>query len=403
MRSWPRRWRAPAIDFREGEMGRMYGFDTAAPSWGALLALTLLAGSSGLARADDDPVLDARQQSATAAINEAGKIERAYGYLDTAAHEYVVGDGGVLPRGEAWLADAYAWVGDLKAVTGVLAIADERTFVDAVATVEHAYADAAVALADLDARAERIAAASRRASELLERVDGVPAVTDPFQEPVASLVHDTRDAARDGAARVAGVIAERRTAMHALLTQSRPLLIGRLKSAMVAAGLARLEPRLQQAADALAYSDQALPLVRELEAIEARLGRLATDLAYHQAADAHQLGEQACAAFEGRLAAVQTSTGLRQRAMDRKAVVCAAIAGHWSDLAALGRSAPELVFEYARQKQAIYRQQCRTEHPAVNCEKVAVLSAVPLPALQAMDAAHLKFYETAWSEANLSL
>ena len=95
--------------------------------------------------------------------------------------------------------------------------------------------------------------------------------------------------------------------------------------------------------------------------------------------------------------------GADKGAVARKSAVCAAISGHWNDLTGLGRSVPELVREYARQKEASYRQRCRTDHPGLNCEKVAVLSAVSLPTLQAMDAAHLKFYETAWSEANLSL
>jgi hypothetical protein len=181
------------------------------------------------------------------------------------------------------------------------------------------------------------------------------------------------------------------------------LLIGRLKRAMVTAGLEHLQKRLDEAAATLLYIERAVPLLAQLESLELTMGRHASDLAYHQAQDTLALSEAACQAFAAQLGAVGLPPHLERRALDRKTVVCDGIRGHWTDLVDLGQSPARLVHEYAKVQAAAYRAACQTDRPTVNCEKIAVLRSIPLATLQSMPADRLRFFEYAWSKTNVSL
>lgn len=366
--------------------------------------LVVLLGLSPVALAQDDPDgLDQRQAAATLAINEVGKIERGFGYFETASKEYFFGPHGVKPTAEAWLADAYRWTQEMQALTDVLEVADENSLTTAIALVERTYEEKERALADLALRATQLEASARRGHAILAKVQSVAVVKQADFAPVASLLDATVETTNVALTKIQALISQRQLAMTRMLQESRPLIIERLKASLLRAGLSHLQSQLQGVADAMTYTGQVLPILRNLEQRELELGRNTVDLAYFQAQEAHEKGLEACGDASAKIDAVATTTYLKDQAQRRKVVICEAIDGHWRDLVALSESPARLVYLYAQTKQAAYAHLCRADRPPVNCERVAVLQAIPEATLKTMSVDRLRFYELAWSESNLSL
>lgn len=369
-----------------------------------LLIALLLLSAANLARAQEsDTELTKRQDKATKIINDVGAIDRSAGYYKVALEQYFQGPNGIKQSTEHILQEFHNIVTELNHAANFARVVDEPSLQATLRGLDMTFSNNAQKFAELLNEIRKQQQPLKRLEALVKQADQVPQAKDTDLAKISSSVKQSAETTLTSAKALHKSLEDRASDIGKMLTIGRNAIIERLRLALLRQGLTRLQTALNTASDAMTYTTELVPKVLEIETHARALSRYASELAYFGAESERDAVRNKCAHFAVDIAAIHVTDAARQKALQRKEQLCAAVERDWNALADLG-SRVELIAQYAKvQEQKLAPHCATTTNATINCEKLAVLRATTRQDLNNMTDAQLKFYENAWREVALGL
>jgi hypothetical protein len=361
----------------------------------ALVAIAL--ASASLAHADSEAEMAAREAKASRALSQANEVSNRHGHYRQPRGTYLEGTGSLAKRAETWNQQALDWVNAWFRIYALVDLKDNQPYTQFEAALADAMKTQATTLTRLTNEGGALA---REAVRLGGPVGAdVPAAYSELGSFVSVTDGLTR---REGELKaafqdVAAQIPARITDLTKIDQTSRVGVVARLKAALLAKKTYPLEQTLAAVQSLLTAESVVDPLLAELSRAEQEMTALSLSLRIFRAQDLNAETVDRCNRARTTLASLAGPAAYLASARRTADQLCASSAANYQSLQNLGGTKAQLVTAVVNRGKRGLPALCAKSGAPAECEKLAIIAAIPAAKLAASSEAELKFIELEWA------
>lgn len=349
----------------------------------------------------NDEKLEARELVAAKLASDSNRLDRSYGYYQQVRDHYFYGSQGIEAQSQQFFQAALSWINHWSNILAMIDLSSSDSLDRILAKSQEAIEQQAKKLDELHSKGKDIALRGSKALKLLEQAKILNQSTLPQHKELVGAALN-KIAELQATIKDTSKLAEKKLAELDRIQQlSLDASIARLKAELLKSGRYPLEQSLARFQEMIAVQTVAAVIIARLEAYENELDKLVINMAYFQAQDAFQNVQENCELAKKRLASFNSA--FANHALNRISQLCSSSNSHWQSITSLGLSKAELVYEYSSFLGTSLSRECKKARPLINCEKLAVLKAVPFSQIKQMSDERLRFYEMEWANLEKSL
>ncbi len=339
-----------------------------------------------------------REQASIRRFNAAAQIEKRYGHFVQGRQIYVETSDSLSQRIARWQESAHEWVTNWLQVFALADLRQDIPYTQFTTKLEELFRDQETTFEELRQDVQKLVTAVESTYILFDSLTPIPDVHELAEyQSILDFYWDTETAARDALGQNAEILIDRIHELSQINAVSRRVILAHLEQALIANQMYPLQSTLDEVGSLLQTQEVIEPILAKLTHLEHELNRHSLYLRIFHAKDAIVAGRQYCAKAQKELNAIGGPAKFVNAARNRADQLCTAMENHFAMLDGLGYPTWDLVSESINvEKYELFDLCTNAVNPALACEKLAVLAALPQESFQSMTEEELKFVEYAW-------